>query len=100
MILALKVDDKDNVATTFSDDVKAGSESEIRDKQGKKDYLTVAEDIPYGHKVAVVDIPKGAAIYKYGESIGAASTDIKRGDYVHVHNLESMRARGDLEGGV
>ena len=36
---------------------------------------------------------------KYGESIGAASCDIKKGDYVHVHNLEALRGRGDLEGG-
>lgn len=36
---------------------------------------------------------------KYGESIGAASSDIKKGDYVHIHNLEALRGRGDLEGG-
>ncbi len=33
---------------------------------------------------------------KYGECIGAASCDIKKGDYVHVHNLEALRGRGDL----
>lgn len=53
--------------------------------------------VPYGHKIAVTDIPKGAHIMKYGESIGAASTDIKKGDYVHVHNLDALRGRGDLE---
>lgn len=99
MILALKVHDRDNVATLFADAVRAGSEVEVRDKEGRKDHLTVHADIPYGHKVALADIPKGAEIYKYGESIGAASVDIRRGDYVHVHNLESLRARGDLEGG-
>ena len=26
-----------------------------------------------------------------------ASADIKKGEYVHVHNLESMRGRGDWE---
>ena len=45
----------------------------------------------------MTDIPKGAHIMKYGESIGAASTDIKKGDYVHVHNLDALRGRGDLE---
>jgi len=44
----------------------------------------------------VVDIPKGAHIMKYGESIGEADVDIKRGDYVHVHNMKALRGRGDL----
>ena len=35
-------------------------------------------------------------LMKYGESIGRASRDIQKGDYVHVHNLEAMRGRGDL----
>ena len=48
---------------------------------------------------ALRDIRKGEHIMKYGESIGAASCDIKKGDYVHVHNLEALRGRGDLEGG-
>ena len=36
-------------------------------------------------------------IIKYGEEIGVATHEIKRGEYVHVHNLDSMRGRGDLE---
>ena len=35
---------------------------------------------------------------KYGERIGIASVDISRGDYVHIHNLEAVRGRGDLKG--
>ena len=35
---------------------------------------------------------------KYGESIGEAECDIRRGDYVHVHNMKALRGRGDLEG--
>ena len=34
-------------------------------------------------------------ITKYGEEIGQATANIKAGEYVHVHNLESIRARGD-----
>ena len=47
--------------------------------------------IPYGHKFSIAAIKSGAKIIKYGESIGSANTDIKAGDYVHVHNLTSMR---------
>ena len=33
---------------------------------------------------------------KYGEEIGVASRAIAAGNHVHVHNLDSMRGRGDL----
>ena len=94
--LALRVDDLDNVATVFANGITAGTELEVRDKKGNKDIIIVNADIPYGHKIAVVDIPSGTPIMKYGESIGRASHDIKRGDYVHIHNLDAMRGRGDL----
>lgn len=94
--LALKVDDLDNVATVFSNDVKDGMTVKVRDKKGVQKDIVVHGDVPYGHKIAVNDITKGAPIMKYGESIGRSSEDIKAGDYVHVHNMEAMRGRGDL----
>ena len=97
-ILALKVSDLDNVATIFANDVKAGMIVNIRDKKGNSVEETVLADIPYGHKVAVKPIKCGEPIVKYGEEIGVATQDIETGDYVHVHNLDSQRARGDLEG--
>ncbi len=96
-ILALKVSDLDNVATIFANDVKAGMTISIRDKKGNSVDETVRADIPYGHKVAVRPIKIGEPIIKYGEEIGVATQDIETGDYVHVHNLDSQRARGDLE---
>ena len=96
-ILALKVNDKDNVATIFSNDVKAGMTVSVRDKKGNSVPETLLADIPYGHKVAVKPIKKGEPIVKYGEEIGVATMNIETGDYVHVHNLDSQRARGDLE---
>ncbi len=97
--LALRVDDLDNVATVFANGITTGTEIEVRDKKGNIDHITVHSDIPYGHKIAVVDIKKGAHIMKYGESIGEAETNIRRGDYVHVHNMKALRGRGDLEEG-
>jgi len=47
----------------------------------------VLDDIPAGHKVAVRLIPAGAAIIKYGQIIGFASTDIEPGRHVHTHNV-------------
>ena len=94
-VLALKVNDLDNLATVFANDVKAGMLVDIKDKKGNTITATVLADIPYGHKVAVKDIKKGELINKYGEEIGIATKDIKKGEYVHVHNLDSMRGRGD-----
>lgn len=44
------------------------------------------------------DIQKGEYIYKYGEIIGKATKEILAGYHAHVHNIESLRGRGDLEG--
>ncbi len=46
-------------------------------------------NIPAGHKIAREDIAKGEYVYKYGEIIGVAKTDIKAGEWVHSHNLRS-----------
>ena len=97
--IALKVTDKDNVATIFANGITDGTEVEIRDKKGNSEPVTVRGDVPYGHKIAIADIAAGQTIVKYGESIGVASREIAVGDYVHVHNLDSMRGRGDLEQG-
>ena len=94
--LALKVDDLDNVATIFANGITDGTEVEVRDKKGNSEIITVHGDVPYGHKIALRDMEPGEHIMKYGECIGAASHPISKGDYVHVHNLDALRGRGDL----
>ena len=94
--LALKVDDLDNVATISANGITDGTQVEVRDKKGNSEILTVHGDVPYGHKIALRDIAPGEHIMKYGECIGAASHPISKGDYVHVHNLDALRGRGDL----
>ena len=49
--------------------------------------VTALGPVPSGHKVAIRDIPAGAAVRKYGQLIGRASGDIRVGEHVHVHNL-------------
>ncbi len=95
-IIAVKIHDADNVAAVFTD-VPAGGIVEVVDKKGNRWDVTVKDEVPFGHKFALDPINKGEQITKYGEEIGIASTDIVVGDYVHVHNLESTRGRGDLE---
>lgn len=53
--------------------------------------VEATQDIPLGHKISLFDLEQGAAVTKYGETIGKASAMIKAGDHVHVHNLESTR---------
>jgi altronate dehydratase small subunit len=98
--LALKVHDLDNVATVFANAVVNGTEVEIRNKKGDSEIIRVLGDVPYGHKLALKDIHVNERIIKYGEEIGIATKEIKRGEYVHVHNLDSMRGRGDLKGAM
>lgn len=85
----LCIDSKDNLVTCLRD-VKKG---ETIDFYGDK--IVIKSDIPKFHKLAVADIVKGDFCYKYGEVIGIATVDIKKGDYVHIHNCESTRGRGD-----
>ncbi len=55
--------------------------------------LTLREPVPFGHKVALEDIPAGRAVLKYGAPIGTTVERIVAGSHVHTHNLVSHRAR-------
>jgi altronate dehydratase large subunit len=72
-------------------DLPAGSAVQVG---GAK--LVVRQDIPFGHKLAVQPITEGQAVFKYGQPIGRATQAIAAGEHVHVHNVESVRGRGDL----
>ena len=51
--------------------------------------VTLLEDIPQGHKFALTDIEAGSQVIKYGCSIGVAKEDIKKGSWVHIHNVKT-----------
>ncbi|MFQ5895793.1 MAG: UxaA family hydrolase [Nitrospinota bacterium] len=97
VVTAMQIHKDDSVATCLGS-VKAGEEVEIlfEGKRGRR--LKANQEIPYAHKVALKDLKKGESVLKYGLSIGSASANIREGDYIHVHNLESNRGRGDLAG--
>lgn len=89
MEMILHIDKIDNLVTCLRN-VKKGETVEV---EGEK--ITVNSDIPEFHKMAIADIEQGGYCYKYGQIIGTATQAIKKGDYVHVHNCESTRGRGD-----
>ena len=49
-----------------------------------------------GHKYALFDIKEGENIIKYGQPIGHAICDIKKGEHVHTHNVKTNLS-GNLE---
>ena len=83
----------DNVATCLAD-LQAGAAEPIT-VDGNLATVQIKDDIPFGHKIALVNIGLGEQVIKYGEVIGVASRAIAAGEHVHVHNVESVRARGD-----
>ena len=49
-----------------------------------------------GHKYALRDIACGENVIKYGNPIGHATSDIKKGEHVHTHNVKTNLS-GNLE---
>jgi altronate dehydratase small subunit len=83
---AFQVHASDNVATLI-DDARPG---EPIDVLGPADARVASLDtIAIGHKVAVADIDAGSAVTKFGVPIGQASATIRRGAWVHLHNVTS-----------
>lgn len=86
---ALIVEDCDNVAVAI-EAIPSGTEISYATHDGGVRLLKAAEDIPAYHKLAVVPIPAGSDIVKYGERIGLAACDIPLGAHVHVHNVQNL----------
>ncbi len=87
------MDPKDNVATLLSDVEK---DEMVQARLGETSTEErIQELIRFGHKFALSRIHKGANVVKYGEIIGRTTQDIDKGHHVHVHNVESLRGRGD-----
>ena len=59
--------------------------------------LLLRDKVPQGHKVALLDLPKGTAVLRYNVTIGYALKDIAAGSWVHERLLEMPAARS-LEG--
>ena len=86
---ALVIDSSDNVAVALTD-LKKGDNCLVR-YNDREEYVNVLEDITFGHKFALVDIGKDETVYKYGEEIGKMSVPIKKGGYIHNHNMYCER---------
>ncbi len=84
----------DNVATVLGGDAASGEPLALRGIS--VGTLAAGAPVPDGHKFALGPIPIGAPVVKYGVTVGRATADIAAGAHVHIHNMESLRGRGDL----
>jgi altronate dehydratase small subunit len=92
---AIMIKEHDNVATALRD-IQANEEITVGVGDVGRPFV-VKEFIPYGHKFSMNNIGLGEKILKYGEVIGQATKEIRVGTHAHIHNVESLRGRGDLE---
>jgi altronate dehydratase len=79
---AIVIHPRDNVAVALKD-LQKGETLALADGR----TISLLSDIPFSHKVALADIASGQEIVKYGENIGEAKEEIRRGQWVHTHNL-------------
>lgn len=78
---------RDNIAVAVRD-LPAASEVAVGTAK-----IRLAQPVRLGHKLALVRIPRGQRVLKYGQAIGVATEDIEPGQWVHSHNLTC----GELE---
>jgi (2R)-sulfolactate sulfo-lyase subunit alpha len=84
-------EDSDSVGVAVAD-IKGGEKVYGAFLHGDKLVeATANNDIPLGHKIAMKDISAGEYVMKYDEKIGIATKDIKKGDWVHTHNVRGYR---------
>lgn len=83
--LSIQVHPRDNVAILVNE---GGLPAGTRFESG----LTLVEDVPEAHKVALVDIAEGAPILRYGSVIGFANAPIPKGSWVHEERMRMPAA--------
>lgn len=81
----------DDVAVAVAD-LQPGEELVIESLEGGKTHsVKLLEGVPLGHKVALKDMKEGYVVIEYGEKVGRMTKAVKKGGYVHVHNIRTLR---------
>ena len=84
----------DDVGVTAMD-LKAGEVVQAVTLEGEPVIdITLVDDVPLSHKVAMRDMDAEKHVIEYGRDIGYASRAIAKGAHVHTHNLKSLRWSG------
>jgi len=83
---------RDNVGVVVVEGVASGVELFCVVTEDDSDFkLTVKQDVPIGHKVALTDLAEGDTAIKYGTDIGRIVAAVAKGEHVHTHNLKTKR---------
>jgi (2R)-sulfolactate sulfo-lyase subunit alpha len=91
-ILLHKADDDVGVAAM---DLKTGESVQAVTLEGEPvTEITLVEDVPLSHKVAMRAMEVEKHVIEYGRPIGYASQAIAAGAHVHTQNLKSLRWSG------
>lgn len=91
MVKFLVHDKNDSVGVAVAD-IKAGETVKgYIMEDGSEIEVVSKNDIALGHKIALVNVPKGSQIIKYSVPIGKTVQDITVGEHVHIHNLKTAR---------
>ena len=84
----------DDVGVTAMD-LKAGEVVQAVTLEGVPvTEITLIDNVPLAHKVAMHDMHVEKHVIEYGRPIGYASTVIAAGAHVHTQNLKSLRWSG------
>ena len=85
-------DARDTVAVVVVEGVKAGMTLSgwIMDED-RMIEVKALQDIPIGHKVALVDMAPADTVIKYGIDMGKVVAPIEKGQHAHVHNIKTKR---------
>ena len=89
MARCFQIHRSDSVATLLDGVQTAPMTLRVLGSTDGQTEVTAAEPITQAHKIALRDIRAGEPIVKFGVVIGAASADIRAGQWVHLHNCTS-----------
>lgn len=79
----IKINPSDNVIVA----IDALNGGDTLDVEGRS--ITLLQDVPAGHKVALLPLAQGENIIKYGSPIGHARRDIAEGEWVNETNIKT-----------
>lgn len=84
----IKINENDNVAVAL-DVIPENTTVNVAGSD-----VTTTMEIPAGHKFALEDMPEATPVIKYGFRIGNTTAAVKKGEWIHTHNLKT--GLGDL----
>ncbi len=86
MTAVLKINPADNVAVAIEAQ-KAGDTILVNGNE-----ITLQEDIPVGHKIALENLSAGENVIKYGYPIGHVTCNVNKGTWLNEHNIKTNLA--------